>query len=78
MKILLKEDGEMTLIDIPKNGVKLTDLVDGVEFGLISYALSVNKNNKTHAANWLGIKRTTLVMKCRNFGIIREKQCLQS
>jgi len=42
-------------------------VVSEFERSLIDQALSITNGNKSHAADLLGIKRTTLLAKLKNF-----------
>jgi DNA-binding protein Fis len=44
-----------------------------IERAILKHALSVSKNNRTHAAALLGMKRTTFVHKCIRTGLIKGK-----
>lgn len=47
----------------------LCDFVATLEIAALQAALEITGNNKTRAANLLGIKRTTFVMKLKKHGL---------
>lgn len=53
-----------------KKPIDLPRLLYRLELRYVLKALRATKNNRTLAANLLGITRTTLVMKLRKFGLI--------
>ena len=58
--------------------MKFDEAVASFELGILSHALRRTNGNKTAAAEQLGMKRTTLIMKMRNFetnGMLHERVC---
>ncbi len=50
---------------LPKEGINLTDYIEGLENNLILQALDRTRNNKNQAAKLLGLNRTTLVERIK-------------
>ena len=59
--------------DLPDNGLDLKDHMARIELKLISDALERTQGVVAHAAQLLGLRRTTLVEKLRKYGIDREQ-----
>ncbi|HLH01617.1 MAG TPA: sigma-54 dependent transcriptional regulator [Bryobacteraceae bacterium] len=55
------------LVKVSKDGLDFDAVVSEFERSLIDQALSITNGNKSHAADLLGIKRTTLLAKLKNF-----------
>jgi len=60
------------LIRLPSEGLDLRDHMAGIELTLINEALERTQGVVAHAAQLLGLRRTTLVEKLRKYGIERE------
>lgn len=52
-----------------RNGIRLDSLLENIEKHYIISALNRNKGNRTRAANFLGLKRTTLLARISSLGI---------
>lgn len=59
---------------LPDDGLDLRDHMAGIELRLIQQALERTQGVVAHAAQLLGLRRTTLVEKLRKYGIEREQQ----
>ena len=57
------------MVELPLRGVDLRAFLLRVEFALIVQALERTSNHKTHAAEILHIKRSTLIEKMRRLGL---------
>lgn len=57
---------------LPEDGLDLRDHIAGIELTLINEALRRTQGVVAHAAQLLGLRRTTLVEKLRKYGIDRE------
>ncbi|WP_305806514.1 sigma-54 dependent transcriptional regulator [Stenotrophomonas sp. YIM B06876] len=57
---------------LPSDGLDLRDHIAGIELSLINEALERTHGVVAHAAQLLGLRRTTLVEKLRKYGIERE------
>ncbi len=57
---------------LPSDGLDLRDHMAGIELSLITEALERTQGVVAHAAQLLGLRRTTLVEKLRKYGIERE------
>jgi DNA-binding NtrC family response regulator len=66
-------------IEIPPHGINENALLKLLESHLIYEALKRTRGNLTHAANLLGLKRTTLLMKLKSLGgvNVREESNIQ-
>ena len=62
------QEGTVTA-ELPPDGIDLPGYINEVETGLIRQALDRTGGNKNRAAEFLGLKRTTLVEKIRSKGI---------
>jgi len=60
--------------ELPEEGVDLKTLLSNLEEGLIRQALERNAGVVAHAAAFLKIRRTTLVEKCKKYGIQRQEE----
>lgn len=58
--------------ELPPEGVNLKDLLAELEIDMIHQALEQQDNVVAHAAEMLGIRRTTLVEKMRKYGMTKE------
>ncbi|TDB27293.1 sigma-54-dependent Fis family transcriptional regulator [Stenotrophomonas sp. ATCM1_4] len=58
---------------LPSEGLDLRDHMTGIELTLINEALERTQGVVAHAAQLLGLRRTTLVEKLRKYGIEREQ-----
>src|SRR5690606_15255498 len=58
---------------LPEDGLDLRAYIAGVELRLIREALERSQGVVAHAAQLLGLRRTTLVEKLRKYGIEREQ-----
>ena len=58
---------------LPDDGLDLRDHMAGIELSLINEALERTNGVVAHAAQLLGLRRTTLVEKLRKYGIEREQ-----
>ena len=65
-------------IRLPKEGIDLRGHMAAIELGLIQEALERTQGVVAHAAQLLGLRRTTLVEKLRKYGIDREHNELAS
>jgi sigma-54 specific flagellar transcriptional regulator A len=59
--------------NLPEDGIDLRDHMAGIELALINEALQRTQGVVAHAAQLLGLRRTTLVEKLRKYGIDREQ-----
>ncbi|MCD9087152.1 sigma-54 dependent transcriptional regulator [Stenotrophomonas sp. SY1] len=59
--------------NLPSEGLDLRDHMAGIELTLINEALERTQGVVAHAAQLLGLRRTTLVEKLRKYGIEREQ-----
>jgi len=57
---------------LPEDGLDLREYMAGIELRLIREALERSQGVVAHAAQLLGLRRTTLVEKLRKYGIERE------
>lgn len=57
--------------EIPDEGIDLKALLNNLESSLIRQALERHDGVVAHAANFLKMRRTTLVEKCRKYGLQR-------
>ena len=64
--------GIAALVNLPTEGLDLRDHMAGIELTLINEALERTQGVVAHAAQLLGLRRTTLVEKLRKYGIERE------
>jgi len=64
--------GITALASLPSEGLDLRDHMAGIELTLINEALERTHGVVAHAAQLLGLRRTTLVEKLRKYGIERE------
>ncbi len=58
---------------LPNEGLDLRDHMAGIELALINEALERTQGVVAHAAQLLGLRRTTLVEKLRKYGIERDQ-----
>ncbi|GHH46343.1 sigma-54 dependent transcriptional regulator [[Pseudomonas] boreopolis] len=58
---------------LPEDGIDLRDHMANIELALINEALQRTQGVVAHAAQLLGLRRTTLVEKLRKYGIDREQ-----
>ncbi|CAK0776142.1 Transcriptional regulator FleQ [Gammaproteobacteria bacterium] len=58
--------------ELPEDGVDLKVLLSNLESGLIRLALERNAGVVAHAAAFLKMRRTTLVEKCKKYGLQRQ------
>ncbi|MGV8958955.1 MAG: sigma-54 dependent transcriptional regulator [Stenotrophomonas sp.] len=65
-------------VQLPSEGLDLRDHIAGIELSLINEALERTHGVVAHAAQLLGLRRTTLVEKLRKYGIERESAELAS
>lgn len=63
---------------LPDDGLDLRNHMANIELGLINEALERTQGVVAHAAQLLGLRRTTLVEKLRKYGIEREQAELAS
>jgi len=63
---------------LPDDGLDLRNHMANIELGLINEALERTQGVVAHAAQLLGLRRTTLVEKLRKYGIEREAAELAS
>ncbi len=63
---------------LPDDGMDLRDHIAGIELRLINEALERTQGVVAHAAQLLGLRRTTLVEKLRKYGIERDQMELAS
>ena len=59
-------------VQLPDDGLDLRDHMASIELKLINDALERTQGVVAHAAQLLGLRRTTLVEKLRKYGIERE------
>ncbi|MFT4246764.1 MAG: sigma-54 dependent transcriptional regulator [Pseudomonas sp.] len=59
--------------NLPQDGIDLRDHMASIELALINEALQRTQGVVAHAAQLLGLRRTTLVEKLRKYGIDREQ-----
>lgn len=63
-------DDEITIsVKLP---LKLADVLEKFQTTLLAKAMEKTGGNRTHAANALGLNRTTLISKARRHGVIAE------
>jgi DNA-binding protein Fis len=66
----LNTDDEITIsVKFP---LKLAEVLEEFQATLLSKAMERSNGNRTHAANALGLNRTTLISKAKRHGIIAE------
>ncbi len=58
--------------ELPEEGVDLKELLNNLESNIIRQALDRNAGVVAHAAVFLRMRRTTLVEKCRKYGLQRQ------
>lgn len=58
--------------ELPEEGIDLKALLSNLESSLIRHALERNAGVVAHAAAFLKMRRTTLVEKCRKYGLHRQ------
>jgi len=58
--------------ELPDSGIDLREYIANIELTLIHCALERSQGVVAHAAQFLGLRRTTLVEKLRKYGIERE------
>jgi sigma-54 specific flagellar transcriptional regulator A len=66
-------DAEPVANALPDEGIDLRDHMASIELALINEALARTQGVVAHAAQLLGLRRTTLVEKLRKYGIDREQ-----
>jgi sigma-54 specific flagellar transcriptional regulator A len=66
-------DAQAASHELPDDGLDLKDHMARIELKLISDALERTQGVVAHAAQLLGLRRTTLVEKLRKYGIDREQ-----
>jgi sigma-54 specific flagellar transcriptional regulator A len=66
---LLGRSGDAADVELPAGGMDLRAYMESLEQRLILKALSSANGTVAHAANLLGLRRTTLVEKLRKYGI---------
>lgn len=64
--------GPLPLPTLPADGLNLKEYLGNVEYGLIVQALTRTGGVVAHAAQLLGLRRTTLVEKLHKYGVRRE------
>jgi DNA-binding NtrC family response regulator len=52
--------------------MKLSDVLEQIQSVILEKAMERCKGNRTHAANSLGLNRTTLISKAKRHGVIPE------
>jgi DNA-binding NtrC family response regulator len=63
-------DDEITIsVKLPLN---LADVLEKFQATLLEKAMERSNGNRTHAANALGLNRTTLISKAKRHGVIAE------
>ncbi len=63
-------DDEVTIsVKLPLN---LADVLEKFQATLLEKAMERSNGNRTHAANALGLNRTTLISKAKRHGVIAE------
>lgn len=66
----LNTDDEITIsVKLPLN---LPDVLEKFQATLLEKAMERSGGNRTHAANALGLNRTTLISKAKRHGVITE------
>ncbi len=60
----------LSQIRIPEGGINFEDVLSSVERELLRQSLQMAKNNQSHAAELLGLKRTTFLDKLRKHKLI--------
>ena len=63
-----------SLNDLKETHLPLLGFLHSIEKGLIEEALARTTGNRARAARLLGIQRSTLVEKCRRFGLTRKRE----
>ncbi len=61
---------------LPEDGLNLREHIAGIELALIRDALERADGVVAHAAQLLGLRRTTLVEKLRKYGVERDEDTL--
>jgi sigma-54 specific flagellar transcriptional regulator A len=72
MSLLLQQETNETLVQLPPDGLDLRDHLFTIERNLIQQALSRAGGTVAHAARLLKLRRTTLVEKLRKFHMLNE------
>ena len=67
------QDSPPANASLPEDGIDLRDHMASIELALINEALQRTQGVVAHAAQLLGLRRTTLVEKLRKYGIEREQ-----
>lgn len=68
MEINTDEENEITIsVKLPMN---LADVMERFQATILSKAMERHQGNRTHAANSLGLNRTTLISKAKRHGVI--------
>lgn len=52
--------------------IDLADVLEKFQATLLEKAMEKSNGNRTHAANFLGLNRTTLISKAKRHGVIPE------
>lgn len=66
----LEQNDEITIsVKLPLN---LSDVLEKFQATLLERAMEKSGGNRTHAANALGLNRTTLISKAKRHGVIPE------
>ena len=67
---ILNTDEEITIsVKFPLN---LAEVLEDFQTTLLAKAMERSNGNRTHAANALGLNRTTLISKAKRHGVIAE------
>lgn len=70
--MIFQHDQFLAAMTLPQEGIDLRSHMARIELNLIQTALACTQGVVTHAAQLLGLRRTTLVEKLRKYGIDRE------
>jgi len=68
----------MLKIELPQAGIDLKQTLFEIEKDVVTQAITRAQGNRSIAAELLGLKRTTLVMKLEKFGLQSEENLLKS
>jgi DNA-binding protein Fis len=67
-----REDEIIVSVKIPMN---LADVLEKIQTAILEKVMEKCNGNRTHAANNLGLNRTTLISKAKRHGVIAESNC---
>ena len=64
----------LSQIRIPEGGINFEDIVASVERELLRQSLQMARGNQSHAADLLGLKRTTFLDKMRKYKLLESNE----